>query len=1052
MVLTSGEYTVEAIIYDSASVQQDKKTVIVTVGADPDFYVTAQDIQFSQVKTIPSGLEVSVDTSIHYENDNTPRDVDVKFYVKPKYKGYFLSGISVDNVYYVFTSGNVDHVKFDMNGNVKTDNNGADGWSMTYDLGSLPFASKLTITAFSDAGIPSEPFVIMPKIVELPDWVKYIIDKKVPKLSFHGNIIAYALGPITFPTTPINVGFPLPSWIPLIGGPYKLAIGSLFGCKVSSDGIAQPYGKGHATTKIDGGSGDIGITLKGIVKFLQNMHPILKLESANINIAGSVTIPGPKWGFTVSIPFIDEIGIEIGTRFIPGLDAALGLKEDSSGGVIAGLGWKSTEGTLSTAVEGYGNIPIGTGFLEVILGGKPSLTFQVPEPYFKKVAVDLYAKWKAVTRWSKEEGSWSSPGAVTDNYLPEFEPSVMFDSNGNAIGVWTLFNNASITANTSVFSVLDDVELAYSVWDKNTKTWSAPKILTNNSMFEGLVSLSNDINGDVSATWIVDKDNNISTTSDRDIYYSIWNGSDWSELKMVTNDVAVDVNPVLAYSTYDNGWSSPKLVAESLTIYEMGLSFDSDNNAVVVWQGASPSGQDIYYTVCDNSNQLWCGEKQLTNDTSAEWQLSTTIDSKNEIMISYVKQNITIFNHTIIEGESDLCYLIHPIMLDLSLDSSDIIFSNETAYPGDTITINATIHNIGDLQANSVEVKFSDGLSGPQIGTTQTIPSLPAGQNATVSVTWNIPGLQQSHDIYVKVDPDDKHPETNESNNVAFTSIVLPDLKINESDVTTLINATTIAALSPNSNKTISTVWNTQGVSTGLHNISVIIDRIDGIREQNETNNIANLSLMILPDLTVNANNVSFSETSEGNITIDVSIRNIGISKTENITTGFFDGDPFKNGTLISSAMIDSISADSDSITEIRWYATQGQHDIYVQIDPSNLIPELDKSNNLAFNPVIITPGADLMLNSSDIIFSDANETGQVTISAIIHNVGFADVPYTTIEFYNGTPNVSATNPYVTNIPNSLGSEVVPLVSSKGYVIVNLSTKIWCLIDIQELY
>jgi hypothetical protein len=513
---------------------------------------------------------------------------------------------------------------------------------------------------------------------------------------------------------------------------------------------------------------------------------------------------------------------------------------------------------------------------------------------------------------------WSTPGAVTDNYLPEFKPCVMFDSNDNAMATWTLFNNASITANTSIFSILGDVELAYSLWDKTTEVWSTPEILTNNSMFEGLVSLSNDITGNVATTWVVDKDNNMTTISDRDIYYSIWNGTDWSEPKAVTTDVAVDIKPALAYSqndaisvwtqdtdnnsttnrdrelyyavwngsqwskptcltndttedtvptlmfdkfnkitlawikrnetgnetldrvyfsTYENGWSNHELVAESTTIYDMGLSFDSDNNAAVVWQGASPQGQNIIYTVRDDSNHLWSGEKLLTNDTSAEWQLSATINSKDEIMVSYVKQDLSIVNYTVIVGESDLCYLIHPIMLDLILDSKDITFSNEDAYPGDTITINATIHNIGDLKANSIELNFSDGLSGPQIGTTQTIPSLPAGQNATVSVTWNIPLLQQSHDVYVRVDPDDKLPETNESNNVAFASIVLPDLEINESDVTfsyehgslrinatvhnfgviaasnvpvelfdgglngTLINATTITSLSPNLNR-----------------------------------------------------------------------------------------------------------------------------------------------------------------------------------------------------------------------------------------------------------
>jgi len=1332
----SGEYTVEAIVYDSASVQQDKKTVIVTVGTDPDFYVTAQDIMFSQIKTIPSGLEVSVDTSLHYENDNTPRNIDVKFYdedistgsktlvhsetvsmspgvntvsmvwkmssyqhrlcvvidpddkieetnennneackplegptiddVKPKYKGYFLSGISVDNVYYVFTSGNVDHVEFDMNGNVKTDSDGSDGWSMAYNMGSLPLSSKLTITAFSDAGIPSKPFIIRPQLVDTPTWIMAMITIGGPVTIWsltnfaHDNILAYSEA-IIIPDPPIDANINIPSWIPIIGGKYKVGLSSKFGYEFRSDSFIKLFGGGETEIKIAERGGKISAILSGIIKFLGGIPPTLKLEGADLDVGGSITIPIPGATWDLGI-------IKIGINFIPGLNGVLCFREDPSGGIIAGLGWKSSEGTLKTALEGYGKIEEGIGYTEGKVGGEPSLTFKVPPPYFKQVAAEIYAKlkqalfgwakeweirytwsyppsasqsfktlisstsgeWKPIPRgyatsdyakftgsksnlkmlglstlalntlgaqensiienifpyaspsiatdnnsnaimvWTHDDinkpqiqgfeiyysiwdgNSWSSPNAVTDNYLPEFKPSVMFDSNGNAIAVWTLFNNASITNETYVFSVLKDVELAYSVWDKNTETWSIPEILTNNSMFEGLVSLSNDINGDVAATWIVDKDNNITTISDRDIYYSTWNGSDWSEPKVVTNDVAVDVNPVLVYSpnnaisvwsqdtdgnittktdrelyytvwngsqwsaptrltnnnvedtapaimfdkfnnitltwikrnetadrvyisTFNNGWSSPELVAESPTIYEMGLSFDSDNNAVIVWQGASPSGQDIFYTVRDNSNQLWCGEKQLTNDTSAEWQLSTTIDSKDEILSSYVKQNISIVNYTVIEGESDLCYLIHPIMLDLTLDSADIIFSNETAYPGDTITINATIHNVGDLQANSVEVKFSDGLSGPQIGITQTIPSLPAGQNATVSVTWNIPSLQQSHDIYVRVDPDNKLPETNESNNVAFASIVLPDLEINESDVTfsyehgslrinatihnsgvitasnipvelfdegfngTLINATTIASLFPNSNETISTIWNTQGVSSGIHNISVIVDRIDGIQERNEINNIANITLMVLPDLTLNANDVSFSETSEGNITIDASIRNIGISTAENITIGFFDGNPFANGTLIGSAMIDSISADSESIVKIIWYAIPGQHDIYVQVDPYNLIPELDKSNNLAFNPVIITPGADLMLNSSDIIFSDVNETGQVSISAIIHNIGFADVLYTTVEFYNGTPNVSVTNPYVTNIPNSLGTEVVPLVSSKGYVIVNLS-------------
>ena len=1315
----SGEYTVEAIVYDSAFVQQDRKTVIVTVGADPDFYVTAQDIKFSHIKSTPSSLEVNVDTSIHYENDNTPRHADVKFYdedtktgsktvvysetvsmseganvvsivwiptsyqhrlcvvidpadrieetnennneackplegpviddVKPKYKGYFLSGISVDNVYYVFTSGNVDHVEFNMNGNVKTDSNSSDGWSMTYDMGSLPLSSKLIVTAFSDAGVPSEPFVIIPQMIHTPTWIltmtKFGLPVHIWPLTHlaHDNVYAVAVEKVfSGPVALVNV----PNWIPVVGGKHGVETTECrFKVKVQSDGVTEVTGQGGTAIYIasDGPSnpkGSLGVLGKGSLDILDN----LKIMALSFGIFGDITIPGPSWPLCIEV-FGKTIGVKVGVTFKPGVDILVNFEEDPTGGIFLGLGWKDISGSLKTEVVGYGAGGIGLIDAQVKIGGEPKLSLKVPPPYFKEFALRIFAKgmatflgwqwpeftifeyewayppkagiqnlgiiemspgeWKPIPRgyarpnyakftegtsdlrllglntlalnalgaqensivenvfpyaspsiatgnnrnaimvWTHDDinkpqiqgfeiyystwngNSWSSPNAVTDNYLPEFKPEVMVDSNGNAIAVWTLFNNASITSETDVFSVIDDVELAYSVWDKNTETWSTPKILTDNSMFEGLVSLSSNTNGDVAATWIVDKDNDITTISNRDIYYSIWNGSDWGEPKVVANDVAVDVNPVLAYSpndaisvwsqdtdgnitteidrelyyaawngsqwsvptpltndnvedttpgimfdkfnnitltwikrnetadgvyisTFDNGWSSPELVAESPTIYEMGLSFDSDNNAILVWQGASSSGQDIFYTVRDNSNQLWSGEKQLTNDTSAEWQLSTAIDSEDEILCSYVKQNISVVNSTVIEGESNLCYLIHPIMLDLTLDSSDIVFSNETAYPGDTITINATIHNVGDLQANSVEVKFFDGSSGPQIGTTQTIPSLPAGQNATLSVTWNIPVIQQSHDVYVRVDPEDKLPETNESNNEAFASTVLPDLEINESDITfsyehgalkinatvensgvitasnvavelfdggvngTLLDATTIAGMAPSSNETISAIWNTQQVESGVHNISVMLDRISSIREQDEMNNTANLAVMILPDLTVNPKDVSLSETSEGNITIDAIIRNIGIAKAENITIGFFDGDPLANGTLIDSTSIDSLSADAEAITEIVWYAAQGQHDIYVQIDPTDLILELDKSNNLAFNPAIITPGADLMLGSSDIVFSDVNETGQVSISAIIHNVGFADVPYTTVEFYDGAPNVSVTNPYFT--------------------------------------
>ena len=1335
----SGEYTIEAIVYDSSSIQQDEKTLIVNVGEKPDFYVTTQDIKFSQINAIPIGLEVTVDASIHYENpDWVSQNVDVKFYdedlitgsknivgsetiaispginivsmtwatpsyqhrlfvvvdsddkiketneynnvaykdlngpliydVRSKYRTFFFSGENLFNTYYVFPSMKVDRAEFNMNGDIQTDSDGSDGLSMTYNMGELSHPSKLTITAFSDAGIPSEPVIITPEIINTPSWINPLLI--VPYDITHSDydrIYGYKgelvlKGPI---------GLVDAENVPIFSGKNGIAIPDYkFGLGLQSDGIAKVSGEGGAKIYVASKDGNPTMNFGGVAEGSLDMYDNLKIKVLSFGVFGNVKIPGPSYGLPPFNVFGRTIELpKLCTRFIPDVDFLFNFEEDPSGGILdSGLNFKDVTSNTKFIGEGYVAADLGLILAEARVGGGPSLILKTPPPILKSIGGTIYGKgkasmfghfapevtffdqyydfygqnslditqnsltitqrilgeWEPIPRdyaikdyaeytnsvpnlmmmgytkstlsplvayggaivenifsyatpsiatdgignaimvWTHDDinkpqmqgfeiyystwagNSWSAPSSVTNNYLPEFNPNVMFDSNGNAIASWTLFNNASIDTNTPILSTFKDVELAYSVWNKSTNIWSTPQILTDNSMFEGFASLSTDLNGNITQTWIVDKDNNMTTAHDRDINYSIWNGSDWSKPKIVTNDVIIDDNPVMVYSlndaisvwsqdtdgnvstnedrelyysawngtewsiptsltndnlediapaigfdnfnkatltwikrnettdkiyisTYENGWLNPELVAESLTVYEMSLSFDSKNNAVVLWQGASISGQDMFYTVHDNSNQLWIREKQLTDDTSAEWQLSTTINSNDELMISYVKKNVSI---VVEEDRSDLYYLVHPIMLDTAMDSTDIAFSNETAHPGDTITINATIHNIGDLQANSVEVKFFDGISGPQINETQIISSLSAGQNTTVSVIYNIPSLQQSHDIYVRIDPDDKIEETNESNNRAFASIVLPDLKINDSDVIyyyeqgslridatvhnsgvipasnisielydegfdgVLINATTITSLSPNNNETIIISWDTQEVRSGVHIISIMVDPLDSIMEQNETNNIVNISVMVLPDLSLNVNNVSFSEMSEGNITINAEIHNFGMSNAENITIDVFDGDPSTTGILIGSHNIDSISARGTADVKFNWLAMSGEYDIYIQIDPDNLISELDKSNNLVSKPVIITPGADLI--PLDIIFSDLNENGDIYLSAIIQNIGASDVSYVTLQFYNGTPNISA-NPYVTHIPNLLGTEAVPFIPSNGSVIVNLS-------------
>jgi len=113
--------------------------------------------------------------------------------------------------------------------------------------------------------------------------------------------------------------------------------------------------------------------------------------------------------------------------------------------------------------------------------------------------------------------------------------------------------------------------------------------------------------------------------------------------------------------------------------------------------------------------------------------------------------------------------------LTLSSSSADITFDPASPVAGDTVTITATIHNVGGAEATNVVVSFYDGrldLGGTQIATDQMIPSVVAGGGTDIaSVDWT--AVSGNHDIFVYVDRDNAIAESDESNNMAYNRITV---------------------------------------------------------------------------------------------------------------------------------------------------------------------------------------------------------------------------------------------------------------------------------------
>ncbi|MHA1290436.1 MAG: CARDB domain-containing protein, partial [Candidatus Thorarchaeota archaeon] len=377
------------------------------------------------------------------------------------------------------------------------------------------------------------------------------------------------------------------------------------------------------------------------------------------------------------------------------------------------------------------------------------------------------------------------------------------------------------------------------------------------------------------------------------------------------------------------------------------------------------------------------------------------------------------------------------VLPDVSIVDDDIAFSSNDPQGGETIGITATITNQEIRDAVNVIVRCYNGYpeaGGILIGE-ESVDRV-CGLNSS-SIEFNWLAVSGTHEIYVVVDPDHILAETNEQNNQAYKVINVsevffkPDLSINTSDITltpsdpiegeeVVIEAAVhnrgggvaddvlvqfldgnsqfgedqiISTLPPGGSEVVEVSWDSLG-EWGRNYIHVIVDPDNSILEANENNNeaikIVDVGAPSLPDLTINASDISLDPPYplEGDIVIiSATIHNRGISAKE-IKVSFYDGEPEDSGTLIQDEFIYSTIPFGGSRTlEIKWetVGSASVHEIFVVIDPENMIKEEKEKNNRASAGISIEESGLSVDVSLDEIQYETNEDLQ--ISTVITNL-----------------------------------------------------------------
>jgi hypothetical protein len=106
---------------------------------------------------------------------------------------------------------------------------------------------------------------------------------------------------------------------------------------------------------------------------------------------------------------------------------------------------------------------------------------------------------------------------------------------------------------------------------------------------------------------------------------------------------------------------------------------------------------------------------------------------------------------------------------DLSIDASDISFSDNNPDDGETITITATIHNFGEADTKRTSVRFLDGEPPYDDDMGKDTIAIPAHGVAQAEITWE--AIAGDHDICIRLIASDAADEDDYSNNYACKSI-----------------------------------------------------------------------------------------------------------------------------------------------------------------------------------------------------------------------------------------------------------------------------------------
>ncbi|MGA1872842.1 MAG: CARDB domain-containing protein [Thermoplasmatota archaeon] len=216
-----------------------------------------------------------------------------------------------------------------------------------------------------------------------------------------------------------------------------------------------------------------------------------------------------------------------------------------------------------------------------------------------------------------------------------------------------------------------------------------------------------------------------------------------------------------------------------------------------------------------------------------------------------------------------------------------------------------------------------------------------------------------------------------------------------------------VQGLAPEESVDLTFAWNV-GLPIDYHDVIVVMDPMDSVMEQNETNNEISFKVMVdtPPDLTfTDSIGASPKVVTEGkNMTFWATVTNIGKTKaTDALIRFYIDSDT----NVIESRTI-HLSPGQLMNVSFGWVAEGlGLHTLFIVADYWDTIKEPVETNNLRSLDFSVISKPDLYMDENDLRVESDGEIDigeQVGITAAVRNSGETSAYNVFIRFYDGDP------------------------------------------------